>query len=123
MENSEDIRNRFEKKVKECYAEYYDSWMKLQPKELIERESEIHAICQMTEELPELASERDVKYLLRFKNPLEVASDAWYNNVCSLVSEDELDHVLWELCDRRDAEYDYEMEPEFYDSGTPELSM
>ena len=61
-------------------------------------------------------------YLLRFKNPLEVAAVAWCNSVGYSIAGDELDHTLWELRDRRDAEADFEMEPEFY-GGTPTLSM
>ena len=119
----EDIRTQFTRKVQNCFEEYQASWKKLQPEELIEQAGEIHAIQQLAEELPGSASEEDMAYLLRFKNPLEVATVAWCNSVGYSIAGDELDHTLWELRDRRDAEADFEMEPEFYGGGTPTLSM
>ena len=119
----EDIRIQFARKVQGCFEEYQASWKKLQPEELIEQAGEIHAIQQLAEELPRSASEEDMAYLLRFKNPLEVASVAWYNSVGYSIANDELDHTLWELRDRRDAEADFEMEPEFYGGTVPDFSM
>ena len=47
------------------------------------------------------------------------------NGMNSMVMDHEMDHILWKIMDARDAESDYEMEPEFYDEGsqTPKLSM
>lgn len=120
---TEDIRTQFARKVQDCFEEYQASWQKLKPQELIEQAGEIHTIQQLAEELPRSASEEDMAYLLRFKNPLEVTSVAWCNSVGYSIADDELDHALWELRDRRDAEADFEMEPEFYGGGTPTLSM
>ena len=98
---TENIRTQFARKVQGCFEEYQTSWKKLQPEELIEQAGEIHTIQQLAEELPRSASEEDMAYLLRFKNPLEVASVAWCNSVGYSIASDELDHTLWELRDQR----------------------
>ena len=60
------------------------------------------------------------EYLLRFKNPLEVVSDSWQSmNGSGTVVDDEMFHILWELRDKQSAEFDYEMEPEYYEQPTP----
>ena len=117
------LRESFTQKVKACYAEYLAAWRKLQPQELIERAGEIHTIQQLADDLPESISAEDMAYLVRFKNPLEVVSDAWCDSVSYSLDDEELDHVLWELRDRSNAEGDYEMEPEYYSRDAPELSM
>ena len=116
-------RQRLSQKVASAYGEYQTSWMSKTPAELIESASEIAAVQRMVAELVETASEDDAEYLLRFKNPLEVVSDAWYSaNGPDAVIDEELSHILWELADRQDAETEYELEPE-YRAAEPELSM
>lgn len=70
------LREIFTQKVKACYAEYQTTWLKLQPQELIKRAGDIHTIQQLADDLPESISAEDMAYLVRFKNPLEVVSDA-----------------------------------------------
>ena len=120
---TEDIKAQFTQKVQACFEEYQASWQKLQPRELIASAGEIHAIQQLAKKLPGFASKEDMEYLVRFKNPLEVAADAWSNDVGYSILDDDLEHVLWELRDRGDAEYDYELEPEFYSGDAQSLSM
>lgn len=125
----QDVRARFERKIRECFEQYEKGWLQKSPEVLVEEAAEIASIQRMAKELPSSAAEEDMAYLLRFKNPLEVVSDRWRSETdMGLQSDSGLDHVLWELRDRQDAEYDYEMEPEYYGSAeqepqTPGLTM
>ena len=121
MERGEqDVRARFERKIRECFEQYEKGWLQKSPEALVEEAAEIASIQRMAKELPSSAAEEDMAYLLRFKNPLEVVSDRWRSETSmGLQSDSGLDHVLWELRDRQDAEYDYEMEPEYYGSAEP----
>ncbi len=40
-------------------------------------------------------------------------------NGSGAIVDDDMSYILWELKDRRDAELDYELEPEFYTSPDP----
>ena len=120
---AEDIKAKLKQKVQTCYEEYQAKWQKLGSQELIASAGEIHTVQQLAQELPDMISEDDMEYLLRFKNPLEVAADAWCDSIGYSISDEELGHVLWELRDRGDAEYDYELEPEFYGGDAQSLSM
>ena len=118
---AEDVRSLLKQKVENCYKEFYASWLMKQPIDLVERAEEIASIQRMAEELPSAVTEEDAKYLLRFKNPLEVVSDRWQSmNGSGTVVDDDMSHILWELRDHRDAEQDYEMEPEYYAPAQPE---
>lgn len=80
----------------------------------------------MMQELTSSISDEDAKYLLRFKNPLEVVSDEWIsrNGMDSLVIDNEMNHLLWSLQNKSDVEQCYEMEPEFSDEDeAPAMSM
>ena len=117
---AEDAKTALESKIKDCYAEHYDSWMQMQPIDLIERAEEIASVQRMLEELPLAVTEEDAEYLLRFKDPLEVVADSWQSMTGSgTVVDEEMSHLLWELRDKQDAEQIYEMEPEYCDVPSP----
>ncbi len=121
---AEDAKKALERKIKDCYAEYYESWMQKQPIDLIERAEEIASVQRMLEELPQAVTTEDAEYLLRFKNPLEVVADSWQSmNGSGTVVDDEMLHLLWELRDKQDAEQNYEMAPEYYDTPDPPASQ
>lgn len=116
----QDVRARFEQRIRDCFEQYEKAWLQKSREVLIEEAAEIASVQRMARELPSSATEEDMAYLLRFKNPLEVVSDRWRSETdMGLQSDSGLDHVLWELRDRQDAEYDYEMEPEHYGSTEP----
>ena len=120
---AEDLKTQFTQKVQACFEEYQAKLQQLQPRELIASAGEIHSIQQLAKKLPGFASKEDMEYLVRFKNPLEVAADAWSNDVGYSILDDDLEHVLWELRDRNGAEHDYELEPEFNGGDAQSLSM
>ena len=117
------VRAEFEQKVNGNLERRRAQWLMLQPGELIERAEEIASFQFMARRSIQRADEDEMTYLLRFKDPLEVLTDMWTDRQGMDTGEDEaVDHILWEIADRRDAEGDYEMEPEFYDTG-PTIKM
>ena len=102
---------RLNDKIEACYKAKYAEWMQKPPDCLIARAGEILSAQQILEALPDVASEEDAEYLLRFKDPLEVVSDYWVGmkNTEATMTGD-MTHLLWELRDKRDAEQDYELE-------------
>ena len=118
----EDERSALKRKLDACYYEYYESWLQMQPLDLIERAEEIASVRRMREELPDAVTLEEAFYLLRFKNPLEVVADAWQSmNGSGSIVDDDLTYILWELCDRREAEKEYELESESYHN--PSMTM
>ena len=51
-----------------------------------------------------------------FQNPLEVVRDQWRKERGSVLDGD-MEHVLWTLADRKDAEQDYELDEAFLVPG------
>jgi len=125
----QDVRARFEQKLKDCFEECKACWLQKPVTALIEDAIEIASVQRMYKELPGAVTDEDAAYLLRFKNPLEVVADAWQDaNGFDSVIDDEMAHLLWEIRDRQAAEADYEMEPEYYtpsqqESEAPKLTM
>lgn len=118
----EDARSKLKRKLDACYNEYYESWLQMQPLDLVERAEEIASVRRMREELPYAVTEEDAAYLLRFKNPLEVVADAWQSmNGSGSIVDDDMTQILWELRDRQDAEEYFELEPEC--SRNPGMTM
>ena len=94
---------RLKDKIEACYKAKYAEWMQKPPDCLIARAGEILSAQQILEALPDVASEEDAEYLLRFKDPLEVVSDYWVGmkNTEATMTGD-MTHLLWELRDKRD---------------------
>ena len=107
-----DARSRLKAKVMENYDAFKAKWLKMEPIELIGICDQMESVTRMMKELPSSVSEEQAEYLLRFKNPLEVVSDEWLsrNGMDSLIIDDEMTDILWNLTDRHEAEEYYEME-------------
>ena len=105
--------SHLKEKVDRCYAEYRETWLQMTPEQLLARCEEIEAVTRLATDLPRSISEEDAAYLLRFVNPLEVVSDSWVdrNGVDSLIANDEIRDIVWNLSDRGDAELSYPVEP------------
>ena len=121
----EDIRSQLEAKIKKNYEQYRERWLKMTPAELIVCCEEIEAVTRMARNFPDCVSDEDAEYLLRFKNPLEVVSEAWSssNGIDSLIIDEELSHILWELQDRGGLDDVYELEPEQKNAMTEGMEM
>lgn len=92
---------------------YYKELLQCSPSVLIGRAGEIHATRIVYNQLyAGEYPENFLEYLLRFQNPLEVVRDQWISEQSVLRSED-MEHILWNFSDKRDAEQDYELDANF----------
>ena len=107
-------------KLQRCFDQYKAGWLQKRPDVLIEEAEGIASVQRMFKELPDAVTEEDAEYLLRFKNPLEVVSNSWQSmNGSGTVVNDDMSYILWELRDKQSAEFDYELEPEYYEQPAP----
>ena len=104
-----DTKTRFEHKLRECLKDYMDAWLQKEPLDLVERSDEISAIRNLAADLPDMLNQGEMEYLLRFKNPLEVASDAWCGSAFVEIGEEEFREVLFETRERYDLDEHYEL--------------
>ena len=117
---AENAKAALKEKLQNCFEQYKAGWLQKRPDVLIEEAEEIASVQRMFKELPDAVTEEDAEYLLRFKNSLEVVSDRRQSmNGSGTVVDDDMFHILWELRDKQSAEFDYEMEPEYYEQPTP----
>ena len=117
---AENAKAALKEKLQTCFDRYKAGWLQKRPEVLIEEAEEIASVQRMFRELPDAVTEEDAEYLLRFKNPLEVVSDRRQSmNGSGTVVDDDMSYILWDLRDKQSAEFDYEMEPEYYNQPTP----
>ena len=123
---AENAKAALKEKLQNCFEQYKAGWLQKRPDVLIEEAEEIASVQRMFKELPDAVTEEDAEYLLRFKNPLEVVSDSWRSmNGYVTVVDVVMSYILWDLRDKQSAEFDYELEPEYYGQpapSSPELS-
>ena len=123
---AENAKVALKEKLQNCCEQYKAGWLQKRPDVLIEEAEEIASIQRMFKELPDAVTEEEAEYLLRFKNPLEVVADQWQSmNGSGTVVDDDMSYLLWDLRDKQSAEFDYELEPEYYGQpapSSPELS-
>ncbi|NLO86913.1 MAG: hypothetical protein GX096_16015 [Clostridiales bacterium] len=101
------------KKLDRNMALYQREWQQKPASELVEMANEIAAAKFVYGELSGSSySPEYMEYLLRFENPLEVVKDQWISEQTVDFSE-ELNHALWTLWDKGDAESEYAMDPEY----------
>ncbi|ACV62354.1 hypothetical protein Dtox_1490 [Desulfofarcimen acetoxidans DSM 771] len=107
-----DINMELSEKLEANYISFMKEWIKLEPLQLIEKAEEIAATKLVYEELKNGGYDAEhLEYLLRFKNPLEVARDKWIEeNGSKMVHDEDMDHALWSIADKQDAELDYELD-------------
>ena len=107
-----DINMELSEKLEANYISFMKEWLKLEPLQLIEKAEEIAATKLVYEELKNGGYDAEhLEYLLRFKNPLEVARDKWIEeNGLEMVHDENMDHALWSIADKQDAEQDYELD-------------
>ena len=106
-----EIKTMLKQKLDDCYASHKAEWLMMSPTELIEHGEEISTETWLTNVLPDAISDADARYLIRFKDPLEVMRDAWLlDNGHELVSSDlTLQQIVWDIADRGYADVDYEL--------------
>ena len=100
-------------KIERCYEEYEAKWLRMTPKQLLFFCEEVYAVT-LTHEILALGGVPNdaAGWLLRFKDPLQVISDAWRyaNDLDSCMCESRFDALIDEWLDKRDAEEEYTLE-------------
>ena len=104
-----DMRLNFSLKLLECYDRYLNEWEKLTPGKLIAQAEEIHIAHKLANELPDMLSYSEMEYLLRFKDPLQVAVETWRNSIFTEIGEEEFRSVLFETRERGGLDGAYEL--------------
>ena len=110
---TESDRDRLMQKIEHCYQRRRRKWSQMAPEQILAKIDEIHAATVVYRVLTRRGvSEDDASWLVRFRNPLAVVSDAWEyaNDLDSIICEERLDVLITELRDRGDAEEDYAMD-------------
>jgi len=108
---NQEMKEQFQKKVQHCYAAQKAEWLKQPQEELIENAFRIDAAKRIAEILPESVNEIEMSYLMRFKDPLKIVTDAWViEKEYPIDFDEQLSWVVWELTDKCDADGFYERE-------------
>lgn len=110
MENQKSLQ-ALRQRLDENYNAFVQGWLGLDAPSLIEKSEEIAATKTVYQALRG-GHFRDMEYLLRFQNPLEVVRDQWIEEK-DCAPDEEMDHVLWSVSDRGDAEQNYALEEDF----------
>ena len=108
----ETLKEKFQRKIKICYAKQVKEWMQLDLKELIDNASRIDITKQIAEILSDVTTDIEIDYLMQFKDPLKIVTDVWIvgNGASSIDFDEQLSWLVWELTDRHDADGFYEKE-------------
>jgi hypothetical protein len=108
-------------RLDENYNAFVQGWLSLDASTLIERAEEI-AATKIVYKTLRAGRFRDMEYLLRFRNPLEVVRDQWMEEE-ACVPDEEMEHVLWSVSDRGDAEQSYDLEEGFRPPEQQEVKL
>lgn len=107
--NENVIRNQLNARLDENYEAYLRDLGTLDSRQLIERVEEVSASKLVYGELKDGRFNVDyLEYLLRFENPLAVVRDQWLDEQ-NMPHDEEMEHVLWNIYDKGNAEQAYEM--------------
>lgn len=98
-------------KLEANYISFLREWIKLEPLLLVEKAEEITATKLVYNKLKDdRKSTNYLEYLLHFNNPLEVVRDKWIeDNGSDMVHDGDINHVLWSIADKYEAEQAYEL--------------
>ena len=110
---TESDQDRLMQKIEHCYQQRRRKWSQMAPEQILARVDEIHAATVVYRVLTRRGvTEDDASWLVRFRNPLAVVSDAWQyaNDMDSIICESRMDGLITDIRDRGDAEEDYAMD-------------
>lgn len=105
----DEVRQKFSLRLLECWDEHKAEWEKLTPDRLIDCAEEIAVAHQLANDLPDMLNQGEMEYLLRFEDPLAVATDLWRGSIYTEIGEQEFREVLFESRERGDPEAAYEL--------------
>lgn len=119
MEELNALRQVLRERLLECYEEAKADWISKDPLDLLSLADIIHASQVVVDSLPDAILEDDIRYLLEFENPLEVASDylfSWYDGI----SNDELREIMQVLRETEELDCHY---PRMEQPDEPKMTM
>ena len=122
--NGQSPVERLVDKVNFNFGEFNERLKRMSSEELVERANEIHSVICSANHMFSAIGNEEAEYLLHFKNPLQVVSDAWYQTKYGFDIDTELSmqSVIENLMDQRDADQDYELDEPF-SNDDPNLVM
>ena len=91
------------------------NFRRMSPDELISKADEIHSVICSANHMFSAIGEDEARYLLRFKDPLAVVSDAWWGSQYSndIGKEETIENVINNLMDKQDFDDDYELDSDY----------
>ena len=118
-----DLKVQFSEKIAECHQCCKDQWKALDSDELIDRAEEITAVQRLATAIPEVVTDSEIEYLMKFKNPLEIVVEYWLNDSAynSPQLGEEIESVIYQIVDKGDADSIYEMESDEAEEPTIDL--
>ena len=118
-----DLKVQFSEKIAECHQCYKNQWKALDSDELIDRAEEIAAVQRLATAIPEVVTDSEIEYLMKFKNPLEIVVEYWLNDSAynSPLLGEEIESVIYQIVDKGDADTIYEMESDETEEPTIDL--
>ena len=94
--------NRLKDRIERNLETFRSEWLSMSPTDLIGSCQMLDAVTRVAKAIPQLITEEDAEYLLRFKNPLQVIADEWYMLNDTILQSD-MSHMLWSIHDRENA--------------------
>ena len=114
---NQELKEKFRKKIEQNYAEHTAEWRRQPQEALIRSAYQIWAMGQIAEILAKTADEREIAYLMQFKDPLKIVTEAWaFEKEYEFDFDEQLSAVLFDLTDRCDADG-------FYERESPDMTM
>lgn len=97
------------RRIEKNFSDYKASVLKLDKQSIFDKAAEIAAMKQVAHYMTNIHGyyERDIDYLLKFQNPLELVADYYQANL-----QLELNDVIAGICDTQDHTSDYPLMPE-----------
>ena len=103
--------NKLESVIKEEYNNKYAEWLNMSHEELIEKAEEISAARFVKDNIQDSFTEDEAKYLLQFKEPLEILVDriTVLNDPNNIAGKEQFSDMVSEMYDKKDEYSDYEL--------------
>ncbi len=97
------------RRIEKNFSDYKASVLKLDKQSIFDKAAEIAAMEQVVHYMTNIHGyyERDIDYLLKFQNPLELVADYYQANL-----QLELNDEIARICDTQDHTSDYPLMPE-----------
>lgn len=112
---AEEPTQRLRDKVNYCFGKFSEDLQRMSSDELIKNADTIHSVICSANYMFSAIGEDEARYLLRFKDPLAVVSDSWWNSqhAFDIGKELTMESVINNLMDRQDINGDYELDEEY----------